>query len=60
MLLRDKEGVKIPEAGLDISGEALARTRTGTVATLPVGRHFLKAHLEEYLTELMPNFVQGM
>jgi len=60
MLLGDKQGVEVPEAGLDISGEALAELIPDIVIALPVGWHFLEAHLKENLSELMPYFIQGV
>jgi len=60
MLLGDKEGVEVPKAGLNVSGRELARMAPKVVVSLPVGRHFFEAHLEEDLPELMPYFIQGM
>lgn len=56
MLLGDEEGVKIPESGLDEAGRLNGYLGIMTIDS-PICWHFLKAHLKEYLSELMPYFV---
>lgn len=56
MLLGDEESVKIPEPGLDEAGRLNSYSKIMAIDS-PIRWHFLKAHLEKYLSELMPYFV---
>ena len=57
MLLGDEEGVKVPEAGLDIPENSVKSMCLKSGRGLPVCWHLLEAHFEEDLSELMPDFV---
>lgn len=56
MLLRDEESIKVPESRLD---EAIGFNSYPGIFMIcsPIRWHFLKAHLEKYLSELMSNLV---
>lgn len=57
MLLRDEQGVKVPEAGLDVPKEFSKECAWKSGLSLPVCWHLLEAHLKKYLSELVPYFV---
>lgn len=56
MLLGDEESIKVPEPGLN---EAMRFNSYPGIFMIysPIRWHFLKAHLEKYLSELMSNLV---
>lgn len=57
MLLRNEEGVEVPEAGLNIPRTISKQCALESGRSLPVCWHLLKAHFKEDLSELMPYFV---